>query len=136
MMVRMSQRRARRGALRLQCRVVRPLKDELVGKVTLDLSPEGMLVLAEDDVLPGERLHVSFRATELDIPFDTDATVTRLVHNRRPGDSGPALGLCFGSLDSVKRLILRGFLRKIPPPLPKREQRVDYAATVGRILFG
>ena len=40
----------------------------------------------------------------------------------------------FESLDAISRLILRGALRKVPPVLPVRERRVDYAATVMKIL--
>jgi hypothetical protein len=95
-----------------------------------------MLVMSDAPMQKGDSLHVSFRATDLGIWFDTDATVARIVEGRRPGDRGRALGLTFGSLDSVKRLILRGYLRKIPPPLPRRDLRVDYARTIGKILFG
>jgi hypothetical protein len=78
---------------------------------------------------------VSFRATDLGIWFDTDAIVTRCLAGRRPGDPrGLAIGVRFGSLDKVSRLILRGYLKRFTPPLPRRERIIDYAATVGKIL--
>jgi hypothetical protein len=52
------------------------------------------------------------------------------VSGRRNGDRGAALGVSFSTLDRVKRLILRGHLRRVPPPLPRRTQRIDWTATV------
>ncbi len=131
--------RTRRQEIRrahvMECHVVRDRDFREVGGRVLDLSPNGMLVGVDDAVQVGETVLVSFRATPLNLWFDTDATVTRLLRGRRPGDpSGMALGLVFTSLDPVARLILRGFLRHVPPPLPRRDLVIDYARTVGRIL--
>ena len=84
----------------------------------------------------GDECIISFRATDLNLWFDSVATVTRVIAGRRPTDRGPAIGLRFDSMDSVHRLILRGHLRKIPPPLPQRDQRIDYAATIFKIAYG
>jgi hypothetical protein len=130
------QRRAIRKAYRTTCRVHRESDFRLVGDEALDVSPDGMLVVSESDMKLGEECIVSFRATELGLWFDSVATITRVVRGRRPGDPGPAIGLRFDTMDAVHRLILRGHLRKIPPPLPKREQRIDYAATIHKIAFG
>jgi hypothetical protein len=119
------------------CRVEREDDARIVAHHAIDLSPDGMLVLAGDaSAAPGERMVVSFRATPFDIWFDTVASVERFVYGRRPGDRGPAMGLRFETLSAVQRHILRGHLRKIPPPIPKRAQPIDYAATLGRILYG
>ncbi|HEY8073032.1 MAG TPA: PilZ domain-containing protein, partial [Labilithrix sp.] len=82
---------------------------------------------------PGESLIVSFKATRLDIWFDTEAKVVRNVRGRRHGDKGRGVGLRFLSLDPVKRLILRGHLRRVPPPVPRRTQRIDWSASVRSI---
>jgi hypothetical protein len=134
-----------RHAVRLGCRVRRVEDWRLLGDRTVDLSPQGMLVLSDEHVDEGTSLVVSFQATELPIWFDTCATVTRIIHGRRPGDGGRALGVHFDTLPAVSRLILRGFLRKMPRIQAKREPpleaaraqddaRIDYAETVRRIF--
>jgi hypothetical protein len=134
-LVRATDRRAVRHAVELSCCVVREKDSKLVGHEASDLSPYGMRVdLRDVDVDIGDRFFVCFRATQMGVWFYTDALATRILHGRRPLERGRSLGLRFRSLDAVSRLILRGALRKIPPPLPQRELRIDYAATVGKIL--
>jgi hypothetical protein len=89
-----------------------------------------MLVRTDAELEVGESLIVSFEATSLGLWFDTEANVARVVKGRRDGDRGTGIGLSFSTLDRVKRLILRGHLRRVPPPLPRRRQRIDWAATV------
>jgi hypothetical protein len=115
----------------------------LIGDRTLDLSPQGMLLMSDEFVDEGHQLLVSFMATELPIWFDTQATVTRIVQGRRPGDVGRAIGLRFDTLPAVSRLLLRGHLRKHPeaaaqrePPAELRRKDPDYAKLVGDILAG
>ena len=122
-----------RRAVRIDCQVVRERDFKLVARRTVDLSTEGMLVASEVDVLPGEELIVSFKTSAFNIYIAADATVARVIQGRRPGDRGRCLGLKFRELDAVSRLVLRGSLRKVPPPLPQRERLVDYAATIRRI---
>jgi len=110
--------------------VVRERDFRLVAEQALDLSPDGMLVSSEHDMAVGENLIVSFKATQLGLWFDTEASVARIVKGRRYGDHGAGIGLSFSTLDRVKRLILRGHLRRVPPPLPRRTQRIDWTATV------
>jgi hypothetical protein len=139
-----------RHSIRLGCRVRRIEDWRLLGDRTLDLSPQGMLVLSDERVDEGASLVVSFQATELPIWFDACATVSRIVQGRRPGDRGRALGIHFDTLPAVSRLILRGFLRRAPltratrepPPgrgasaLGDEDAGVDYAQAVGQILEG
>jgi len=126
----------RRGEIRrglyLGCRVRKLTSLALVGDRSLDLSPQGMLVLSDEWLEPGDELFVSFLATNLPIWFDTRATVARIIEGRRPGDRGRALGLRFQTLPAVSRLILRGHLRKIPPPLPQRQRPQD--RVIGAVL--
>jgi hypothetical protein len=132
-----NERREIRRRVTLACRVVRESDFRLVASNALDLSPEGMLVMSlRADAAPGDTVVVSFRATELGIWFDAEGTVARVVHGRRPRDRGRCLGIRFTRFDPVSRLILRGHLRRSPPPLPERKlrpARVDYAATIRRI---
>jgi hypothetical protein len=138
----------RRGEIRrsatLGCRVRRLDSLRLVADRTLDLSPQGMLVISDERMDEGAKLMISFQATELPIWFDTQATVARIIQGRRPGDVGRALGLRFDTLPAVQRLILRGHLRKHPLALAQREppsdlrrkQDPDYAQIVKDILEG
>ncbi len=133
-----------RRMVRLGCRVRKLGHLGLIGDRTLDLSPQGMLLLSDERIEPGTELSISFFATELPIWFDTRGTVTRVVQGRRPGDPGQALGLRFHSLPAVSRLILRGHLRRFPPTPPLRRlrsdrpeaQEPDYARIVREIYYG
>ena len=120
-------RRETRRAVRLGCCVRRMDDWKLLGDRTVDLSPRGMLVLSDERVREGSELVVSFQATELPIWFDACATLTRVVEGRRPGDPGRALGVRFETLPAVSRLILRGFLRRLPATAPQRERPLDLA---------
>jgi len=134
-LVRVTERRAIRHAVDLSCSVVRERDSKLASLRAIDLSPDGMRVELKDvDVKLGDRFFVCFRTPPFGIWFYTDAYATRVLHGRRPKEHGRALGLKFGSLSAVSRLCIRGALRRTPPHLPQREQRIDYAATVGRIL--
>lgn len=130
-----NRRRETRRAVRLGCRVRRMEDWRLLGDRTLDLSPQGLLVLSDERVDEGTELVVSFQATELPIWFDACATLTRVVEGRRPGDSGRAFGVRFETLPAVSRLILRGFLRRHPLTTPSRELPLDLAQEQERIDY-
>lgn len=129
------QRRAVRRAVPVQCQVVRERDFKLVGRWGLDLSHDGMLVVSDARVLTGDDVIVSFRVPRTYQWFDCEATVARVIHGRRPGDRARGIGLSFGSLDDIVRRQLRASLRDIPPPLPTRTPRVDYAATIHGIAL-
>ena len=128
--VRRNDRREIRRAVALACTVVRERDFKIVAHEARDLSPDGMLVTTDKELEVGENMIVSFRATQLGLWFDSEATVARIIRGRRDGDRGAAVGLSFSTLERVKRLILRGHLRKVPPPLPRRMQRIDWTATI------
>jgi hypothetical protein len=130
----MQQRRAIRRAIQMPCTLVRARDLKIVGKRGLDLSQDGMLVGALDEVREGEGIIVSFTFTPFAIPFHVEGQVARVLHGRRGNDRMPAVAVSFDSIDPVSRLILRGNLRRIPPVLPARARRVDYAATVAQLL--
>jgi c-di-GMP-binding flagellar brake protein YcgR len=135
MFVSKNDRKSTRHHVRIDCQVVREADFELVGHRTLDLSPGGMLVRVEpkSDVKIGDRMIVSFQATSLGIWFDSQAEVTRVVRGRRPEDEGRAFGLKFVDMQPISKLILRGHLRRVPPPVPQRPRRIDYAATIRQV---
>lgn len=132
--VRKNERREVRRALVMPCQIVRERDFRLVAEEALDVSPDGMLVSSDVELDPGENVFVSFRATELGIWFDTEARVARVIRGRRPGDKGRGIALRFSTMPRVKRFILRGHLRNVPPPVPRRAQRIDWAATVRSIV--
>ncbi len=127
-----NRRRNMRRSVALSCQVVREDDFRLIGDETLDVSPDGMLVrTSREDVEPGQSLIVSFKATELGIWFDTEATVARVLSGRRWGDGARAVGVRFADdgdgggpvLDPVRRMILRGAFRRRPPPVPRVRAR-------------
>jgi len=128
--LRRSQRRSIRRAVRLECEVVRERDFKRIASQAVDLSPDGMLVLADAEVLTGEDVIVTFRTPKSPIWFDAIGTIARVVHGRRPGDFGPCLGIQFDVADDVLRTVLGTSIRKMPPPLPRRAIRLDYAAMV------
>jgi hypothetical protein len=137
-----NRRREMRRLVRLACRVRRMDDWSLLGDRTVDLSPQGLLVLSDERVDEGLDLVVSFQATELPIWFDTCAKLTRVVEGRRPGDPGRALGVHFETLPAVSRLILRGFLRRQPLAPAQRDlpvdlttDRIDYADEIRRAVW-
>jgi c-di-GMP-binding flagellar brake protein YcgR len=142
-LVQLQERRAIRRAIQIDCQVVRERDFKLVAKRTFDLSTDGMLVPTIYAVDPGEELIVSFFMTPLGIHFDTEATAARIIRGERREDrEGRCIGVKFSPLDPIARHILRGALRRVPPPLPRRaafaridsgRARIDYAATVRAI---
>lgn len=105
-----------------------------MGTRTIDVSADGMRVVLDDgEVDVGDALLVSFQVTPFGLWFDAEGTVARVIAGRRPGDRGRrAVGVSL-KLPAVTRLILRGAIQKIPPPLPARAQRIDWAATIRQI---
>jgi hypothetical protein len=124
------QRRVTRRAIRVECQVVRERDFRLIASHGVELSPTGMLVATVEIVLTGEPLLITFRLPRTERWFDSEGTIARVVHGRRPGDRGRCLGVEFDNLDSEAKWLLARALRDVPPPVPKRERRVDYAASV------
>ena len=128
-------RRTVRRVTRMGCEVVRERDFKRVAYRVLDLSPEGMQVVADSRVLTGEGVIVSFKVPSSSMFVDTEAIVTRVIHGRRPGDRGLSLGLKFAPLTREVRSELALSLRRFAPLMPSRAPRIDYAATVKNISF-
>jgi hypothetical protein len=122
--VHLQERRAIRRAIQIDCQVVRTRDFRLVAETTFDLSTDGMLVPTSLDVAIGDELIVSFAAKPFRIYFDLEATAARIVRGRRRSDRGQCVGVRFRSLDAIARQILRGALRYVPPPIPRRNARL------------
>jgi hypothetical protein len=130
-----SDRNAVRRAVTVECQVVREKGFVLLGERAADLSTGGMLLLSNKRVSVGEEVIVTFRVPGTDRWVDTCATVARVVHGRRRGDPGAAVGLLFDPLESDDNRVVRWALRRIPPKFPARPLRVDYAGTAAMIAL-
>ncbi len=129
------QRQTLRRSIRVECQVVREHDFKLIGRSAIDLSAQGMLVETDDRVLTGEPVIISFRSPRRRAWFDAQGTVARVIHGRRPYDTGRFLGVRFDVFDEEQACLLRADLRGLPPPFPKRELRIDYAASVRQFLL-
>jgi len=116
-------RKAFRRYVRLDCEVVRERDFRAVGTLALDLSTSGMLVATNARVLTGDEVVFAFRPPHSNRWVDGIATIARVVHGRRPGDFGRALGLSFQSMSARDVSFLWESLRGLPPPAPAREYR-------------
>lgn len=118
---RSSPRRAFRRYVRLDCRVVRETDFKELADVALDLSTDGMLIRTTERVLTGEELIIVFRPPGSNRIIDAAASVARVVHGRRPGDRGRALGVSFDEMRPSDRDHLWDCLRGLPAPEPLRD---------------
>jgi hypothetical protein len=113
-----------RRFVRIDCQVVRERDFRMVGDLALDLSTKGMLVRAAGvRVLTGEELLVAFRPPRSNQWIDTQATVARVVHGRRPGDTGLSFGIEFYGMDRSQEELLFDKLRGLSPPDATRPPR-------------
>ncbi|MEO7033808.1 MAG: PilZ domain-containing protein [Polyangiaceae bacterium] len=112
-------RHASRHTVRIDCQVVRERDFSLVSDRVVDLSATGALVGPADPALTGERILVSFRIPRSTVWIDAEATVTRVVHGRRPGEFSRALAIEFDQLEALPRFMLEEALRIVPPTPPK-----------------
>jgi PilZ domain len=122
-----------RHAVGLRCQLVREKDFKLLGVCAIDMSIGGMLVQSGVPVLTGEEVIVSFEVPWLRTWFDATGSVARVLHGRRPGDFGRAIGIRFDRLDSVTRAFMTAGLRYLPKLSPSRAPRIDYAASIKRI---
>jgi hypothetical protein len=117
---RASRRISTRRGVTLPCQAVRERDFKLIADRTLDISVDGLLLPMNDDeqVVTGDSLIITFPIPGIWI--DAEATVTRIVHGRRPGDDGAACGVLFDVISPSARAALAGYLHGKPPPLPRR----------------
>lgn len=120
-----NRRFAYRRAAQVDCQVVTERDFRLVAQRSLDLSEDGMLVLADSKVTMGEPVIVTFRAPRMQKWIDAEATVVRVGHGRRAGDVGPLLGLAFDWIPERSRALLTTSLLGLPFPAPARVRTVE-----------
>ncbi|MBK7585659.1 MAG: PilZ domain-containing protein [Myxococcales bacterium] len=107
-----------RRTARIPCQVVRLRDFSLVADVIENVSPDGFLVGPADVVLTGEPVIVSFQLPGIRDYIDAEATVARVVHGRRPGETRRGLGLELTQISDFSRLLLSAFMRRLPPIPP------------------
>ncbi|MEP7049872.1 MAG: PilZ domain-containing protein [Pseudomonadota bacterium] len=112
-------RHASRHSVKIACQVVRERDFSLIADRVLDLSSSGALVGPADPALTGERILVSFRIPRSTVWIDAEATVTRVIHGRRPGEFSRSLAVEFDHLEALPRFMLEEALRVVPPAPPK-----------------
>ncbi len=126
-------RLALRRRVRMPCQVIDEEGFTLLARECFDLSVRGMGVKAMVPAPIGTPLIVSFRVPGSSFHLDLEARVARIVWGRRREDRHPSLGIELLSLDALSRAVLTARLRGLPPPVPLRPVRVDYAASVAAI---
>jgi hypothetical protein len=129
-------RRSVRREVRAECQVVADDGFRLLGIRTLDLSEQGMLLHSSASVALGETVYVAVKAPNTIEWVDAEAEVVRLVRGRRTTDGRCGIGLRFVHMDALDRAILSGSLYELPPPIPARGVRKDYAEAVRAIRMG
>ena len=108
-----------RHTVKIACQVVRERDFSLIADRVVDLSATGALVGPADPALTGERILVSFRIPRSTVWVDAEATVTRVVHGRRPGEFSRSLAIEFDDLEALPRFMLQEALRIVPPAPPR-----------------
>lgn len=131
-----SKRKTVRRAVQTVCDAVALEGFRGIGKRVLDLSHRGMLIAGTGEVELGEEVIVSFAAPYLvNRWLDAEAEVCRVVQGRRPTDAGYAIGLRFTYVEREVKNELLTRLAGLPPPVPQRQLRHDYAETVRRLAL-
>jgi len=126
--------RPSRHSVRIPCQIVRERDFMLVADRIDNLSVTGLMASPADSVLTGEILLVSFRTPGWGLWIDAEATVTRVIHGRRPGEYTRALGLEFDKLTDWQRFVLEKNLRWAPPAPPSTPRGRRSAICMERIL--
>lgn len=112
-----SPRTVRRTA-KIPCQVVRLRDFSLVADLIENVSPDGLLVGPADVVLTGEPVIVSFQLPGIRDYIDVEATVARIVHGRRPGETRRGLGLELGAMSPFSKLLFTAYAKRLPPIPP------------------
>lgn len=112
-----------RRCVLFDCQVVREHDFRLVGDLAVDLSTRGMRVRATSRVLTGEELLVSFELPGTGVWFDTRGLVSRVIHGRRPGESGLSFGIELVAPTRAEERLLFQWLRGRSAPDAQRPPR-------------
>lgn len=125
-----SERRSIRHAAELKCHVVADKGFRWLGGTTLDVSSTGVRLSTDATVELGETVVLTVRLPRGRTWVDAHGRITRIERGTRDGDAGRAVAIEFTAIDRLDQALLAGATAKIPPPIPRRLIRKDYAATV------
>lgn len=121
----------------VRCEAVADRDFRLIGRLMRDLSTDGAFVETDAPLVPGDVVYLSFQAPRTRVWMDACAVVARRVEGRRGSDRGRrGVGLRFVSMDAGDRAILAASLQRMPPPVPERNVRADYAGAVLSVAYG
>ena len=107
-----------RHTLRVPAQVVRMRDFRLVADRIENVSLGGLLVGPSDEIELAEPLLISFKLPDSDYWIDIDATVSRVIHGRRPTDRARSFGVYFKGINTNQILALRKQLQHSPPSPP------------------
>ena len=124
------ERKTMRRAVSVRCEAVADRGFRWLGARLRDLSPEGAFLETEADVELGEEVYIALQPPRTRLWIDVRARVARVVPARRAGDVARGVGLRFDPLEPADRAVLEATLEHLPPPVPARAVRADYAAAV------
>jgi hypothetical protein len=118
----------------IPCQVVSENDFALLSERCLDLSMRGLSAHALRHASGGTAVIVSLRIPNSSVWLDMEGVIARIAWGRRDLDDLPVFGIRFTSvLPAVESAVLAARLSGMPPPVPRRGLRVDYAASVRRI---
>ena len=126
-------RSAVRRNVRVPCTISAGDGHDAVTTECLDISADGMRIAAAQELPLGSRLQVALTLPETETKVRVEASVQRVGRGRRRGERAMELGLRFLDCSVVDGAILDASLNGLPPPVPARRLRMDYAASVLRI---
>jgi Tfp pilus assembly protein PilZ len=118
------------------CQAVAEDGFRLLGAQLLDVSPKGALVASNGTARLGEPVLLSLRVPGTRHWIDAEGRVSRVVRGTRTSDRGPAIGIELTRMDALDRAMLMGAIETLPPAVPARKLRRDYASAVRAISAG
>ena len=120
----------------IPCQVVSEDDFVLLSERCLDLSLLGLRVRALRHAPVGTRVIASLRIPDTSVWIDAEGVIIRIAWGRRDSDETPAYGVAFTSaLPAMEAAVLSARLHGVPPPVPRRGLRIDYAESVRRIAL-
>jgi len=120
----------------IPCQVVSEDDFVLLSERCLDLSMLGLRVRALRHAPVGTRVIASLRIPDSSMWLDVEGVIARVAWGRRDSDEVPAFGVRFlSALPAVESAVLAARLLGMPPPVPRRGLRIDYAESVRRIAL-
>ncbi len=129
------ERKTLRRDVRVPCQVVTDADFQLLGEETLDLSPHGMLLRSHEAAKPGDSVIVSLRLPHSKTWIDAEGEIARIVRGYRATDTDRAIGIGFTQIGAIESAMLGAALEQLPPPVPARQVRKDYAAAIKAVAF-